>query len=142
MDIKRDDLSGPEIQALLAEHLRSMLSISPPESVHALDLTGLRQPEITFWTAWSVGELLGCGALKELDSWHGEIKSMRTATTHLRKGVARALLEHILNEAANRSYKRLSLETGAQGAFEPAPVVRKLWLPPLPSVRRLPERSE
>ena len=120
MDIKRDDLSGSEIQALLVEHLRSMLSISPPESVHALDLTGLRQPEITFWTAWSVGELLGCGALKELDSWHGEIKSMRTATTHLRKGVARALLEHILNEAANRSYKRLSLETGAQGAFEPA----------------------
>ena len=120
MDIKRDDLSGSEIQALLVEHLRSMLSISPPESVHALDLTGLRQPEITFWTAWSGGELLGCGALKELDSWHGEIKSMRTATTHLRKGVARALLEHILNEAVNLGYKRLSLETGAQGAFEPA----------------------
>jgi putative acetyltransferase len=120
MDIKRDDLSGPEIRALLAEHMRSMLSISPPESVHALDLTGLRKPEITFWTAWSGRELLGCGALKELDSLHGEIKSMRTASAHLRNGVARAMLEHILNEAANRGYKRLSLETGSQGAFEPA----------------------
>jgi putative acetyltransferase len=120
MDIKRDDLSGPEIHALLAEHMRSMLSISPPESVHALDLTGLLKPEITFWTAWSGGELLGCGALKELDAFHGEIKSMRTASAHLRKGVARALLGHILNEAANRGYKRLSLETGSQGAFEPA----------------------
>ena len=120
MDIKRDDLSGPEIHALLAEHMRSMLSISPPESVHALDLTGLLKPEITFWTAWSGGELLGCGALKELDAFHGEIKSMRTASAHLRKGVARALLGHILNEAANRGYKRLSLETGSQGTFEPA----------------------
>lgn len=120
MDIKRDDLSGPEVRSLLAEHLRSMLSISPPESVHALDLAGLRQPGITFWTAWSEHELLGCGALKELDAWHGEIKSMRTARAHLRKGVARAMLEHILREAVKRGYKRLSLETGSQSAFEPA----------------------
>jgi len=124
MDIKRDDLSGPEIHALLAEHMRSMLSISPPESVHALDLTGLRKPEITFWTAWSGSELLGCGALKELDSSHGEIKSMRTVGAHLRKGVARAMLERILDEAESRGYRRLSLETGSQGAFEPA---RKLY---------------
>lgn len=124
MDIKRDDLSGPEIHALLAEHMRSMRSISPPESVHALDLTGLLKPEITFWTARSGSELLGCGALKELDPFHGEIKSMRTASAHLRKGVARALLEHLLSEAANRGYKRLSLETGSQSAFEPA---RKLY---------------
>jgi putative acetyltransferase len=120
MDIKRDDLSGPGIQALLAEHRRSMLSISPPESVHALDLPGLRSPEITFWTAWSGGELLGCGALKELDPLHGEIKSMRTVRAHLRRGVARAMLQHILNEARRRGYKQLSLETGSQGAFAPA----------------------
>lgn len=78
MDITRDDLSSPEVQALLAEHLRSMLSLSPPESVHALDLEGLRGPGIRFWTAWQGRELLGCEALKELDPSHGEIKSMRT----------------------------------------------------------------
>ncbi len=120
MDIKRDDLSGPEIRALLEEHLRSMYNISPPESVHALDLDGLRKPEITFWTVWSGIELLGCGALKELDAHHGEIKSMRTAGAHRRKGVARAVLIHIISEARNRGYTRLSLETGSQPAFEPA----------------------
>jgi putative acetyltransferase len=125
MDIRRDDLAGPEVQALLAEHLRAMHSISPPESVHALDLTGLRRPEMTFWTVWSSGELLGCGALKELDPQHGEIKSMRTVRAQLRRGVARAMLEHILTVAVERGYRRLSLETGAQSAFEPA---RRLYL--------------
>ncbi|TAK40571.1 MAG: GNAT family N-acetyltransferase [Betaproteobacteria bacterium] len=120
MQIRLDDLSGPAIRALLEEHLRSMHSLSPPESVHALDLDGLRQPEITFWTVWSGNELLGCGALKELDPRHGEIKSMRTAQAHLRKGVARAMLEHIMREAKRRSYARLSLETGSMEAFEPA----------------------
>lgn len=120
MDIKRDDLSGPEIRALLGEHRQSMLSISPPESVHALDLEGLSKPDITFWTAWSGTELLGCGALRELDQSQGEIKSMRTASAHLRKGVARALLEWMLQESVSRGYQRLSLETGSQEAFEPA----------------------
>ncbi|HJV47813.1 MAG TPA: GNAT family N-acetyltransferase [Geothrix sp.] len=120
MLITRDDLSGPAIRALLAEHLQNMRSISPPESVHALDLSGLRKPEITFWTIWSGGDLLGCGALKELDPRHGEIKSMRTSVAHRRKGVARAMLEHILSEAATRGYEQLSLETGAQEPFEPA----------------------
>ncbi|TAN51274.1 MAG: GNAT family N-acetyltransferase [Betaproteobacteria bacterium] len=120
MQIRLDDLSGPEVRALLEEHLRSMHSLSPPESVHALDLDGLRRPEITFWTVWSGNELLGCGALKELDPRHGEIKSMRTAQAHLRKGVARAMLEHIIREAKRRSYARLSLETGSMEAFEPA----------------------
>lgn len=120
MYIKRDDLSGPEIRALLEEHLRSMYSISPPESVHALDLDGLRKPEISFWTVWSGNELLGCGALKELDTHHGEIKSMRTASAHRRKGVARAVLIYIISEARKRGYTRLSLETGSQPAFEPA----------------------
>lgn len=120
MDIRRDDLSGPEIRALLEEHLQSMYSISPPESVHALDLDALRAPDISFWTAWSGGELLGCGALKSIDARHAEIKSMRTATAHRRNGVARAMLEHIVAEATTRGYAKLSLETGTQAEFEPA----------------------
>ena len=93
---------------------------SPPESMHALDIEALRQPGITFWTAWENGELLGCGAIKELSPRHGEIKSMRTAAPHLRKGVARGLLNHILEEAKRRRYRRLSLETGSLEAFAPA----------------------
>jgi putative acetyltransferase len=120
MEIKLDDLSGPEVTALLEEHLQSMYSLSPPESVHALDLDGLRKPEISFWTAWSGTQLLGCGALKELNPSHGEIKSMRTATAHRRKGVARALLTFIVAQALERKYTRLSLETGSQDGFEPA----------------------
>ncbi len=120
MEIKIDDLTGPEIQSLLQEHLDSMFELSPPESVHALDLDGLRKPEVTFWTVWEGHELLGCGALKELEAHHGEIKSMRTASGHLRKGVARYVLEHILEVAAHRGYTRLSLETGSMDAFEPA----------------------
>lgn len=120
MDIRLDDLSGPEIHALLEEHLREMRRISPPESVHALDLEALRRPDITFWTVWSGSELVGCGALKELDPGHGEIKSMRTASGHRRRGVAQAMLRHILGVALSRGYQRLSLETGSQAAFEPA----------------------
>lgn len=120
MEIRLDDLRGPEIRALLEEHLASMYLHSPPESVHALPLEELRAPEITFWTMWKAGELLGCGALKELDARHGEIKSMRTASGHQRKGVASALLDFILAEARQRGYARLSLETGSMAAFEPA----------------------
>lgn len=120
MDLKRDDLSSPEVRSLLEEHLRDMLGQSPRESVHALDLAGLRQPELTLWTLWSGAELLGCGALKELDPRHGEIKSMRTASAHRRQGVGAALLRHLLDQARARGYLRLSLETGAQDAFEPA----------------------
>jgi putative acetyltransferase len=120
MEIRRDDLTGPQIRALLDEHLQSMHSLSPPESVHALDMDGLRQPEITFWTVWSAAGLLGCGALKQIDARHGEIKSMRTVAAHRRNGVGRAILAHTLAEARRRNYARLSLETGAQDAFEPA----------------------
>jgi putative acetyltransferase len=115
-----DDLRGPEIIALLQEHLAEMRSVSPPESVHALDLPGLRKPEITFWTVWLGAELAGCGALKELSREHGEIKSMRTARDHKRKGVAASVVRHILEEAARRGYRRLSLETGSQPHFAPA----------------------
>jgi putative acetyltransferase len=120
IDIRVDDLSGPEIARLLQEHLQSVALHSPPESVHALDVEALRRPEITFWTVWQGSELTGCGALKELDPQHGEIKSMRTASAHLRKGVAARLLGHMLEEATRRSYRRLSLETGSMEAFAPA----------------------
>ncbi|MGH8110000.1 MAG: GNAT family N-acetyltransferase [Arenimonas sp.] len=124
MEIRIDDLSGPEIAALLQEHLQSMKQHSPPESVHALDMDKLRRPEITFWTAWQHGELLGCCAIKQLDARHGEIKSMRTSSRHLRKGVAATLLKHLVDEAFRRGYERLSLETGSMDAFAPA---RKLY---------------
>jgi putative acetyltransferase len=120
MLIRLDDLAGPEIRSLLEEHLDNMHDLSPPESVHALDLGALRRPGVTFWTAWSEAELLGCGALKELDAGHGEIKSMRTAMAHRGKGVGRAMLEHLIAEARRRSYVRLSLETGSMDAFVPA----------------------
>jgi putative acetyltransferase len=120
MDIRVDDLSGPEIIRLLHEHLQSVALHSPPESVHALGLEALRNPDITFWSVWQDSELMGCGAIKELDSRHGEIKSMRTVSLHLRKGVAAGLMHHILEEAERRSYERLSLETGSMDAFAPA----------------------
>lgn len=120
MEIRVDDLRGSAIAALLQEHLDSMHALSPPESVHALDLAALRHPDITFWTAWEGDELLGCGALKRIDSFHGELKSMRTARAHLRKGVARAVLLHILAYARSRGFARVSLETGSAPAFAPA----------------------
>ncbi|MEK3701654.1 GNAT family N-acetyltransferase [Paenibacillus sp. FSL R10-2199] len=124
MEIRIDNLTGTEIIALISEHLQSMFEQSPPESVHALDLDKLRSPEITFWSAWEHGELLGCGALKDLGDHHGEIKSMRTSGRHLRKGVASAMLAHILKEAVQQGYVRLSLETGSTEGFEAA---RKLY---------------
>ena len=120
MKIEIDDLSGPAIHALLNEHLRNMYELSPPESVHALDLEKLRRPDITFWSAWEGTLLLGCGALKELDCRHGEVKSMRTPAALRRRGAARAILAHIVEVARSRSYERLSLETGSAEAFEPA----------------------
>lgn len=120
MEIKLDNLTGTKIADLLREHLANMAENSPPESMHALGIEGLRKPDITFWSAWDGTELLGCGALKELSPQHGEIKSMRTASLHRRKGVAAAMLEHIVKEAKKRHYKRLSLETGSMEAFAPA----------------------
>ena len=120
MNLEVDDLSRPAIHALLNEHLQSMYELSPPESVHALDLEKLRKPEITFWSAWEGPLLLGCGALKELDPTHGEVKSMRTPNAHRRRGAGRAILSHVIGVAKSRAYERLSLETGAQAAFEPA----------------------
>ena len=120
MEIREDDLSGEGIAALLREHLDHMFEITPPGSVHALGLDALRSPDITFWAAWEGSELLGCGALKELDATSGEIKSMRTAAEHRRRGVGARILEHIIGEAMRRGYRQLKLETGALPPFEPA----------------------
>ncbi len=120
MEIKVDDLSGPEVADLLMQHLTEMALHSPPESIHALDIEALRKSEITFWSVWDGNELIGCGALKELDAQHAEIKSMRTAPPYRKRGVATLLLRHILEEARNRGYRRLSLETGSMDAFDPA----------------------
>lgn len=120
MRIELDDLAGRQIQALLNEHLRNMYQISPPESVHALDLARLRAPDITFWTAWEEAQLVGCGALKELDRRHGEIKSMRTPQALRRRGAGRAILNHIISVARARGYERLSLETGPRKTFQAA----------------------
>jgi putative acetyltransferase len=120
MEIRIDDLTGPQVARLLREHLEDMALHSPPESIHALDLEELRKPEITFWSVWEGTELIGCGALKELDSQHAEIKSMRTASSHRRKGVAKLMLQHLIDEARRRGYRRLSLETGSMEAFAPA----------------------
>ncbi|MCF6274880.1 MAG: GNAT family N-acetyltransferase [Robiginitomaculum sp.] len=111
MLIKRDDLTRPEIQALLRDHLADAFANSPPGSVFALDLSGLQKPDISFWSVWDDDVLLGCGALKELDKTHGEIKSMRTTSAALRRGVGSTVLAHIIEQAQTRGYKRLSLET-------------------------------
>ncbi|MES2978509.1 MAG: GNAT family N-acetyltransferase [Pseudomonadota bacterium] len=120
MEIMLDDLRGPEIAGLLQEHLDSLKDTSPPESRHALDLEGLRQPGITFWSAWDQQQLAGCGALKSLQGAHAEIKSMRTASSHLRKGVASLVLGHLIAVARERGLARLSLETGSMDYFIPA----------------------
>lgn len=120
MEIRIDDLSGPEIAHFLDEHIRDMQGVSPPESKHALDLEGLRQPEIIFWTVWQGTQLLGCGAIKELDAAHAEIKSMRTHPSCRGRGVASILLSHMLREARLHGYQRVSLETGSMPFFEPA----------------------
>jgi len=120
VSITEGGLDDPDVLALLREHLQGMADHSPPESIHALDVGGLKAPGITFWTMRDGSEVLGCIALKQLDERHGEIKSMRTASAHLRKGVGAALLEHLVAEAGRRGYERLSLETGSGAGFEAA----------------------
>ena len=120
MLIEVDDLSRPAIHELLTEHLANMYELSPPEQVFALDLSKLKAPDITFWTAWDNELLLGCGALKQLSSRHGEIKSMRTPAKLRGRGAGRAILERIIATARERSYALLSLETGTHPAFQPA----------------------
>ncbi len=120
MQIRLDNLRGPEIAALLATHVAFCRATSPPESTHVLDLDALRAPGISFWSAWEGASLLGCAALKELDPTHGEVKSMHTAARHRGRGVGLRLLEQVVGEARSRTYRRLSLETGSMAAFASA----------------------
>ena len=120
MKIIVDDLRGPEIARFLDEHVQEMRAVTPLESKHALDLDGLRQPGVTFWSVLDGDTLVGCGAIKMLDAGHAEIKSMRTAPSRTRSGVASMLLEHIIGEARRMGYSRLSLETGSFPFFAPA----------------------
>jgi putative acetyltransferase len=120
VDIRLGGLDTPQVARLLSEHLDEMQQHSPPESVHALDPDRLRTPDLTFWSAWEGEDVLGCAALRELGPAHGEVKSMRTAAAHRRRGVAAFLLAHVVAEARHRGYTRLSLETGSPEAFAPA----------------------
>ena len=120
IDFRVDDLSGAEVQALVARHLAGMHADSPPESVHAFDVSKLKQPGVTFWTAWVDGSLAAMGALKRLDTEKGEIKSMRVADAFLGKGIGRSTLEHIFGEARAMGLKSLWLETGSTPSFDPA----------------------
>ena len=120
LHVRQDDLSSPEVQALIAEHLAGMHGNTPVGHVHALAIEGLRAPEITFFTAWQDDTLCGCGALKELDERSGEVKSMRTRSAQLRRGVGQAVLDAIIKTAASRRYAALYLETGTGPAFEAA----------------------
>lgn len=120
LEIVEDPLTGPEIVRFLEEHLEDMRAITPPESMHALDLDALRKPDIRFWTALDAGKVVGCGALKTLDPTHTELKSMRTRPARKRSGVASDLLTHILAEAARMGFCRISLETGSGDFFLPA----------------------
>jgi len=120
IDIRLDDLSSPEVQALVAEHLAGMHSSSPPGHVHALAIDGLRKPQVSFWSAWQGQALCGCGALKALDTESGEVKSMRTRAAWLRQGVGQAVLSEIIRTAQARGYRSLYLETGTGPAFAAA----------------------
>ena len=120
MEIASDDLRGEPIVDFLEDHVAELRSLSPPESSHALDLVGLRSPDVRFWTATEDGHVLGCVALKTLTPAHAELKSMRTARTRTRTGMATRLLLHVLEEARLVGFRRISLETGSEEFFGPA----------------------
>jgi putative acetyltransferase len=118
--IIENDLTGPEIAALLRLHLDEMHSWSPPESVHAMPIERLRQPDVTFYAAWDGDRLAACGAIKQLDAAHGELKSMRADPAYRGRGAGKAMLAHLLATARARGYSRVSLETGRPEHFLPA----------------------
>ncbi|MBK9034521.1 MAG: GNAT family N-acetyltransferase [Myxococcales bacterium] len=115
-----DDLTGAAIRRLVAQHRTRMHAISPRDSVHALDVDALRQPDVTCWSAWAGADLAGCGALKQLDAARGELKSMRVADAFLGRGVGKAILAHLIAAARARGLTSLWLETGTGPAFAPA----------------------
>lgn len=122
--IRLDDLSDPRIAAFLDEHLADMRRTSPAESIHALDLNKLRQPDVRFWTVWlheGAGDVLvGTGAIKQLSDTHAEVKSMRIGAAFRGQGLAGRLLQHMIDAAKAQGFQRLSLETGSQTFFAPA----------------------
>lgn len=120
MDIRLDNLESSQVLALIREHLAAMEPTAPPESRHALDLTGLKRSDVAFWSIWDGNMLAGIGALKQLSPDHAEIKSMKTATAFLRQGVASSMLQHLIQESKRRGITTLSLETGSMAFFEPA----------------------
>ncbi|HCE3218690.1 TPA: GNAT family N-acetyltransferase [Vibrio parahaemolyticus] len=120
MRIEIDDLERPQVLALLEVHLQDMYATSPPESVHALDVSKLKLPSITFWTGWDGEQLLGCVAMSQLEDGHAELKSMRTTPSARKQGVASRLLNHVIEQAKHQGIQRLSLETGSMAFFEPA----------------------
>ncbi len=120
IDVRLDDLSSADVQTLIAEHLAGMRGNSPPGHVHALAIEELKKSDVTFWSAWHDSVLCGCGALKELDSMSGEVKSMRTRPAFVRRGVAQAILDEIVRAARARNYLRIYLETGTGPAFRAA----------------------
>jgi len=120
LTFREDDLSGEATRSLIARHLAGMRASSPPESVHALDIDGLRRPDLTFWSVWVGDEIAGCGALKQLDALQGELKSMRVADKFLGRGIGRAILDHLIAEARSRGIQSLWLETGSTEEFVPA----------------------
>ena len=120
MEVLPGDLDDPRVLDLLRDHLAGMHANSPPGSVHALDVSALRARHVTFCTVWDGDALLGCGALAELDASSGELKSMRTAAAHLRRGVGAHMLVHLLGLARSRGYRRVCLETGSGPSFEAA----------------------
>ena len=125
MEIKIDHLDSLQIKEFLEEHIEDMKSVSPPESKHALDLNGLKVPEVTFWSVYEGDNLIGCGALKEIDAHCGEVKSMRVGASIRAKGIGSRILNHIIDVAKDRGYHFLKLETGSMNYFIPA---RKLYL--------------
>lgn len=120
LQIKRDPITDPDVIAVLEAHLETMYATSPPESVFALDLEGLRASDVTFWTIWQGDTVLGCGALRHHSPTLGEIKSMHTLAKHRGKGAGAVMLAHIIKEAESRGYQELKLETGSHPAFEAA----------------------
>ena len=120
MRIEPADLDSRAFAALMAEHQAAMQATAPLESQHALDLSGLKQAHVRVWVMHDGDALLGCGALQRLDDAHVEVKAMRTSRTHLRRGVGKTLLAHLLQEARVSGYSQASLETGSMDYFAPA----------------------
>src|SRR5689334_3044017 len=125
MRIIRGDLDDPRVVELLQVHVTTAAAQTAPGSAHALDVGGLRSPDIEFWAAWDGEDLLGFAALKELSHDHGEIKSMHVAQAQRGRGAGRALLDHLIRRAHTNGIRRLSLETGSRGYFRPAQTLYK-----------------